>query len=324
MKVLFIGGTGNISTSLSKLCIERGIDLFLLNRGNRDVKIPGATAIKCDISNLDQAEQSLEKHTWDAVVNWIAFLEKDVERDIALFRNKTKQYILISSASVYQKPPSHPVITESTPLYNPFWDYSRNKIACEERLIKAYRDENFPVTIVRPSHTYDTVIPVPMGGWTEYTIIDRMKKGKKIIVHGDGTSLWTLTHAEDFAGAFIGLLGHQQAIGHAFHITSDESITWNQIYEAVAEAAVKKANMIHIASEFICKCDNSFTGNLLGDKSYSVIFDNTKIKTFVPGFKALIPFNQGIKRTLAWFEADPKRQIINEETNAVIDRIINA
>jgi nucleoside-diphosphate-sugar epimerase len=252
------------------------------------------------------------------------FLEKDVERDIALFRNKTKQYIFISSASVYQKPPSHPVITESTPLYNPFWDYSRNKIACEERLNKAYRDENFPITIVRPSHTYDTVIPVPMGGWTEYTIIDRMKKGKKIIVHGDGTSLWTLTHAEDFAKAFIGLLGHQQAIGNAFHITSDESLTWNQIYEAVAEAAGTKTKMIHIASEFICKCDNSFTGNLLGDKSYSVIFDNTKIKTFVPGFKALIPFNQGIKKTLAWFEADPKRQIINEETNAVIDRIINA
>ncbi|MGE5846817.1 MAG: SDR family oxidoreductase [Ignavibacteria bacterium] len=324
MKVLFIGGTGNISASLSRLCIEQGIDLFLLNRGNRDIKIQGAESIICDISNLDQAKHALEKHTWDAVVNWIAFLEKDVDRDINLFRNKTKQYIFISSASVYQKPPSHPVITESTPLYNPFWDYSRNKIACEERLIKAYRDENFPVTIVRPSHTYDTVIPVPMGGWTEYTIIDRMKKGKKIIVHGDGTSLWTLTHAEDFAKAFIGLLGHQQAVGNAFHITSDESLTWNQIYEAVAEAAGTKANMIHIASEFICKCDNSFTGNLLGDKSYSVIFDNTKIKTFVPGFKALIPFNQGIKRTLAWFEADPKRQIINEETNAVIDRIINA
>ncbi len=324
MKVLFIGGTGNISASLSRLCIEQGIDLYLLNRGTRNVKIDGAKIITCDISNPDQAKKSLEKHSWDVVVNWIAFLEKDIERDINLFRNKTRQYIFISSASVYQKPPLHPVITESTPLYNPFWDYSRAKISCEERLNKAYRDENFPVTIVRPSHTYDIVIPVPIGGWTEYTIIDRMKKGEKIIVHGDGTSLWTVTHAEDFAKGFYGLLGHQQAIGHSFHITSDESLTWNQIYQAIADAAGTEANLVHISSEFICKCDNSFTGNLLGDKSYSVIFDNTKIKTFVPGYKALIPFNQGIKKTLAWFEADPKRMIINEQTNALMDKIINA
>lgn len=324
MKVLFIGGTGNISTSLSRLCIRKGVDLYLLNRGNRDVKINGAKVISCDISDLKKAKQLLEKHSWDVVVNWIAFLEKDVERDIKLFRGKTKQYIFISSASAYQKPLLHPIVTESTPLRNPFWEYSRNKIACEERLNKAYREEDFPVTIVRPSHTYDTVIPVIMGGWTEYTIIERMKKEKKIIVHGDGTSLWTLTHAEDFAEAFIGLMRHQQAIGHSFHITSDESLTWNQIYEIIAEAAGTQADIVHISSDFICKCDDSFTGNLLGDKSYSVIFDNTKIKTFVPGFKALITFKEGIRKTLAWFEEHKKRQIINEESNNVIDKILKA
>jgi nucleoside-diphosphate-sugar epimerase len=322
MKVLFIGGTGNISLSVSKLCVENGIELFLLNRGSRDVTVPGAKTILGDISKPEQLTSELNKHTWDCVVNWIVFTEDEIERDINLFRGKTKQYIFISSASVYQKPPSYPVITESTPLFNPYWDYSRNKIACEERLNRAYRDEKFPITIVRPSHTYDSVIPVALGGWTEYNIIDRMKKGQKIIVHGDGSSLWTLTHAEDFAKGFVGLIGHQQAIGHAFHITSDEILTWDQIYQAVAAAAGVEANIIHISSDFIVQCEPSLTGNLLGDKSHSAIFDNTKIKTFVPGFKAVIPFSQGIRRTLEWFEADPARQIINKETNDMMDRII--
>jgi nucleoside-diphosphate-sugar epimerase len=322
MKVLFIGGTGNISLSVSKLCVENGIELFLLNRGSRDVTVPGAKKILGDISKPEQLTSELNKHTWDCVVNWIVFTEDEIERDINLFRGKTKQYIFISSASVYQKPPSYPVITESTPLFNPYWDYSRNKIACEERLNRAYRDENFPITIVRPSHTYDSVIPVALGGWTEYNIIDRMKKGQKIIVHGDGSSLWTLTHAEDFAKGFVGLIGHQQAIGHAFHITSDVILTWDQIYQAVAAEAGVEANIIHISSDFIVQCEPSLTGNLLGDKSHSAIFDNTKIKTFVPGFKAVIPFSQGIRRTLEWFEADPARQIINKETNDMMDRII--
>ncbi|MEJ2495124.1 MAG: NAD-dependent epimerase/dehydratase family protein [Ignavibacteriaceae bacterium] len=215
-------------------------------------------------------------------------------------------------------------MTESTPLYNPVWDYSQNKISFEEKLNKSYREEDFPTTIVRPSLTFDTVIPLIMGGWTEYTIIDRMKKGNEVIVPGDGTSLWTITHAEDFAIGFIGLIGHQQAIGHPFHITSDEILTWDQIYEAVAEAAGVKADIIHIPSDFICKVESSLTGSLLGDKSYSVIFDNTKIKTFVPGYKAVIPFSEGIKKTIAWFEADPKRMIIKKESNEMIDRIINA
>ena len=280
MKVLFIGGTGNISTLVSKLCIEKGIDLYLLNRGMRKVEIPGAKIINSNIANFEQTAALLGEDKWDAVVNWIAFNVDDIERDINLFSGKTKQYIFISSASAYQKPPSHPVITESTPLYNPYWDYSQNKIACEERLNYEYRNKNFPVTIVRPSLTYDTVIPVIMGGWTEYTIIDRIKKGKEIIVHGDGTSLWVVTHAEDFAKGFVGLIGHQQAIGHSFHITSDEVLTWDQIYRALAEAVGVEANIVHISSYFIVNHEKSLVGSLLGDKSYSVIFDNTKIKTF--------------------------------------------
>ena len=324
MKVLFIGGTGNISTYVSRLCIQKGIELYLLNRGTRDVNIPGVQIINGDISKPEQIIPLLKDHKWDAVVNWIAFNVNDIERDIDLFSNKTKQYIFISSASAYQKPPSHPVITESTPLYNPYWDYSQNKIACEERLNHEYQNKNFPVTIVRPSLTYGTVLPVIMGGWTEYTIVDRIKKGKEIIVHGDGTSLWVVTHAEDFAKGFIGLIGHQQAIGHSFHITSDEVLTWDQMYNALADAVGIEANIVHISSDFIVKHEKSLLGSLLGDKSYSVIFDNTKIKTFVPDYIATIPFNQGIKRTLAWFEAEPKRQIIKEESNKMIDNILKA
>lgn len=301
-----------------------GMDLHLLNRGTTGRKIEGAKTISCDINKTGDIKNMLKDHIWDVVVNWIAFTEDDVNRDIELFAGKTKQYIFISSASAYQKPVSHPVITESTPVANPHWEYSRNKIACEDRLIDTYRKQNFPATIVRPSHTYDTVIPVAVGGWEEYTIIDRMKKGKKIIVHGDGTSLWVLTHSEDFAKGFIGLVGHQQAAGHAFHITSDEILTWNQIYEAVAEAAGVKANVVHIPSDFICSCDESLTGNLIGDKSHSVIFDNSKIKKFVPGYVATIKFREGIKRTLAWFEATPERKVVKEETNNRMDRIIEA
>jgi nucleoside-diphosphate-sugar epimerase len=322
LKVLFIGGTGNISTSVSKLCIKNGIDLYLLNRGTRGVEIPGAKVFKADISDIDQLGSVIKDHKWDSVVNWIAFTESEVERDINLFADRTKQYIFISSASVYQKPPVHPVITESTPLYNPFWEYSRNKIACEDRLNRAYREENFPAVIVRPSLTYDTVIPVALGGWTNFNIIERLKKGDKIIIHGDGSSLWTITHAEDFAKGFVGLIGHEQATGHAFHITSDEILTWDQIYQDVADAVGVEPNIIHIPSDFICRVDETQTGTLLGDKARSGIFDNTKIKMFVPGYRAVIPFKQGIKRTLAWFNADPKRQVISKELDDTLNKII--
>ena len=324
MKVLFIGGTGNISTAVSKLAVEKGIELFLLNRGTQKVKIPGTKHIKADISKPGEIVQALKNQKWDVVVNWIGFTTDDIKRDIKLFEGKTKQYIFISSASVYQKPLSFPVIRESTPLKNPYWEYSRNKIACELMLNQIYREKDFPITIVRPSLTYQSVIPVAIGSWNDYTIADRMKKGKKIIVMGDGTSLWTVTHSEDFAKGFVGLLGHQQAIGHSFNITSDEVLTWNQIYEDVAEAAGVKADIIHISSDFIARFDEFQLGNLLGDKAVSGIFDNSKIKMFVPEFQAAIPFKKGIKRTIEWFEADKSRMTIVKSNNEFIDKVINA
>lgn len=324
MKVLFIGGTGNISTEVSKFAIECGMDLYLLNRGQIGVEIPRANFLLGDITDAKTVSGLLENHHWDVVVNWIAYHEHEVERDIALFRGKTKQYVFISSASVYQKPPSHPVITESTPLCNPFWEYSRNKIACEERLIRALREEGFPVTIVRPSHTYDTIIPAVIGGGREYTLIERMKKGQEVILHGDGTSLWTLTHARDFALGFVGLLGHQQTIGHAFHITSDEILTWNQIYQTIAACIGVEPRIVYMPSDYIGRQEPSLSGTLLGDKSYSVLFDNSKIKRFVPQYQATIPFNTGVRMTLAWFEAEEARRIVRPETNEMMERLLRA
>lgn len=328
MKALFIGGTGNISTACTRKALAEGWEIFHMNRGKSNYSmLKGVQTLTCDINNHIEVESILKGKNFDVVVNFIAFDANDIERDYQVFRNITKQYIFISSASAYQKPPTHPVITESTPLYNPYWDYSRNKIDAENRLQQFYRDSGFPITIVRPSHTYEYVIPVAIGSWTDFTIIDRIRNGKPIIIHGDGTSLWTLTHSDDFAKGFVGLMGHQQAIGHAFHITSDEILTWNQIYEAVAEAAGAAPKIYHIASEFICDVAEAMSmnwmrGNLLGDKSVSVIFDNTKIKTFVPGYTATIPFRQGIKRTIDWFDQEKSRQIINFENNSLIDRII--
>jgi len=322
MKVLFIGGTGNISTAVSRLAISKGIDLYHLNRGIRKVDIPGVKTIVGDINDA-KAHHELSKHTWDAVVNWIAYTPNEVERDIALFKGKTKQYIFISSASVYQKPLSYPIVTESTPLCNPFWEYSRNKIKIEDRLNQAYGEFGFPITIVRPSYTYDTVIPIAMGGFTEYTVANRILNGKKIIVHGDGKSLWINTHADDFAKGFVGLIGNNRAIGHPFHITSDEILTWDQIYTTVAEALGCEANIVHIASETICKMDSSFIGPLLGDKAESAIFDNSKIKSFVPGYVATIPFKEGIRRTMDWFDAHPEMKVINKKEDEMFDRMID-
>lgn len=324
MKVLFIGGTGNISAAVSRLAVERGIELSLLTRGQATVEVEGAECIVGDISRPEEVKAALGDRRWDAVVNWVAFNEADIKRDIGLFGGRTGQYVFISSASAYQKPATHPVITESTPLANPFWQYSRDKIACEERLNRAYREDGFPITIVRPSLTYDTVIPLTFGAWKEYTLIERMKRGDKVIVHGDGTSLWTITHAEDFAKGFVGLLGHQQAVGHAFHITSDEILTWDQIYQATARAAGVEANIVHISSDFIAHFSPGHLGSLVGDKAVSVVFDNSKIKRFVPDFVATIPYSEGIKRTLAWFEADPRRQVVDPASDALMDRIIGA
>ena len=324
MKVLFIGGTGIISTEVSKLAVAQGIELYLLNRGQHKVEIPGAHVITGDIHQPAQVAEALRGMQFDVVVDWIAYTADDIERDIALFREIARQYVFISSASAYQKPPAHPVVTESTPLHNPYWTYSQNKIACEMRLQQAYVDENFPMVIVRPSLTYSTVFPVAIGGWGCYTLADRLLKGKPIIVHGDGSALWTVTHAADFAKGFVGLLGNPQATGNAFHITSDEVLTWNQIYGTIADALGVEANVVHIATDFINKVNPSMGAGLYGDKAWSVIFDNTKIKSYVPTFQATIPFREGIRRTLAWFDADESRKWVNEDVNTAMDEIIAA
>ena len=327
MRVLFIGGTGIISTASTRLAAERGIDLTLLTRGRHAADLPeGVHTVTADIDDPSATARALGSATFDAVVDWIAFTPAHVERDLALFRGRTRQYIFISSASAYQKPPGHYLITESTPLSNPYWQYSRDKIACEEFLMKAYREEGFPIAIVRPSLTYgDTQIPLAVNSWPKpYTIVDRMRRGKKVIVPGDGTSLWVITHNRDFAKGLVGLLGHRQSIGNAFHITSDEVMCWDQFYRIAAEAAGAEAQLVHIPSDFMAACYPEKLGSLVGDKSASVVFDNSKIKRFVPGYCATVPFSEGIRRTIAWFDADPARQVIDVEANARWDKLIGA
>jgi len=327
MKVLFIGGTGNISTAVTDLAAARGIDLTLLRRGQRAADLPASVhTITADIADEAAVAQALGNQTFDAVVDWIAFTTADIDRDIRLFRGRTKQFIFISSASAYQKPVGCYLITESTPLANPFWQYSRDKIACEEHLIQAWREEGFPITIVRPSLTYgDTQIVLAVNSWQQsWTAVYRMRRGKKVIVPGDGSSLWVITHNSDFAQGFVGLLGHRQAIGHAFHITSDEAMTWDQYYRITAQAAGVEAQLVHIPSDFISACIPDEVGSLTGDKAVSVVFDNSKIKRFVPGYCAKVPFAQGIEKTIAWFDADPRRKLIDENANAAWDKIIAA
>ena len=327
MKVLFIGGTGNISMACTRLALERGIDLTLLNRGRRSVPLPtGAKTLTADIDDAVAVSQALAGASFDAVVDWIAFEPAHVERDIALFRGRTRQYIFISSASAYQKPATSYLITESTPLANPYWDYAQRKIACEDRLMRAYREEGFPITIVRPSLTYgDSQIALAVNSWTKsYTVVDRMRQGKKVIVPGDGSSLWVITHNTDFAKGLVGLLAREQAIGHAFHITSDEVMCWDQWYRLTAEASGVEARLVHIPSDFIAACVPEARGSLLGDKAVSVVFDNTKIKRFVPGYCATVPFTQGIRRTIAWFDADPARRQIDDQANTLWDKLLEA
>jgi nucleoside-diphosphate-sugar epimerase len=326
MNVLFIGGTGIISSASTRLAVQRGINLTLLTRGQHASAVAdGAETIHADINDASAVARALQDRRFDAVVNWIAFTAADIERDLELFRGRTRQYIFISSASAYQKPGTHYLITESTPLSNPHWDYSRNKIACEERLLRAYREEGFPITIVRPSLTYgENLVPLVINSWQRsYTAVDRMRKGKKVIVPGDGSSLWVITHNTDFAKGFVGLLGHAQAIGHAFHITSDEVLSWDQLYRIVGAAAGVEPHIVHIPSDFLVACLPSMEGTLIGDKSVSVVFDNSKIKRFVPEYVATTRFAQGIRQSLAWFDADPSRKLIDSEANATWDRLID-
>ncbi len=327
MRILFIGGTGLISSACSELAVERGHELFILNR-SASTKYPapqGVILLTGDV-HTDGSRLSglLAGHRFDAVVDFIAFTVEDIERDIRLFRGRTNQFVFISSASAYQKPPKNYLITEDTPLENPFWEYSRNKIACEERLMQAYRDEKFPVTIVRPSHTYGpSQIPFCVSSWTHpWTVIDRMKRGKKVIIPGDGTSLWVLTWNADFAKGFVGLLGNEKAIGEAFQITSDEVLSWNQIYLEAHQALGLAPNVIYIPSDLLAKSDVNFTGTLIGDKVNSVVFDNSKIKRFVPDYHCEVNWGEGVRRAIAWHEAHPEFQTIDTDANTLWDRII--
>jgi len=327
MKLLFIGGTGIISSACSDLAMSRGHELFILNRGvSTKYPLPGgATLLKGDIHG-DEAHLSslLADHRFDAVVDYIAFSPQDIERDLRLFRNKTDQFVFISSASAYQKPVQNYLITEETPLENPYWEYSRNKIACEELLMKEYHENGFPVTIIRPSHTYGhSQIPFAVSSWQHpWTVVDRMRRGQKVIVPGDGTSLWVLTWNADLAKGLVGLLGNPKAIGEAFQITSDEVLSWEQIHLEVYQALGLEPNVIHIPSDFIARFDEDAVGGLIGDKSNSVVFDNSKIKSFVPDFSCEVNWAEGVRRSLAWFDAHPEYQMIDEDANILWDRII--
>ena len=321
LRVLFIGGSGIISSACSSLAVERGIELYVLNRGrSSDRPLPGqATVLHGDVRDPASVEKAIDGLEFDSVVDWVAFTPEHVQADIQLFRGRTRQYVFISSASAYQTPPSRVPVVESTPLANPFWQYSRDKIACEDLLVQAYRTDGFPVTIVRPSHTYDkTTVPFD-GGWT---VLGRMRQGKEIVVHGDGTSLWTLTHHTDFARGFVPLLGHPRTIGDAFHITSDDVLTWNQIAEALAAAAGVEARLVHVPSDAIAAADPEWGAGLLGDKAHSMVFDNAKLRSVVPDYLATVPFEQGAREIVAWYDEDASRQRVDPRFNTVMDRLV--
>ena len=322
MKALFIGGTGNISSACVELALSRGIEVTLLNRGTSGRPVPnGAQVLNGDIRDLQAVQAAFGSRSFDVVAEFVAFTPAHIETDLELFRGRTGQYIFISSASAYQTPPAILPVTESTVLDNPYWEYSRNKAACEERLVRAYREEKFPITIVRPSHTYSApYVPID-GGWTA---IDRMLRGEPVIVHGDGTSLWTLTHANDFAKGFVGLMGNAHAIGEAFHITSDEWLTWNQIHEILAAAAGVKPTLVHVPSDLIAAYDKAWGESLLGDKTHSFILDNSKVKRLVPDFICTTPFSRGAEEIITWHMADPARRKVDPAFNALCDRILQA
>lgn len=324
---LLIGGTGTISMAITKLLATMDWDVELLNRGNRNADIPeGVKVIQADINDEKKVLELIGDKIYDCVCEFIGFTTDQIERDIRLFEGRTRQYIYISSASAYHKPVMSYKITEGTALANPYWEYSRNKIACEDLLMAAYRDRQFPVTIVRPSHTYDER-SVPLGVHGDkgsYQVIKRMLEGKPVIIHGDGTSLWTMTHNSDFAKGYVGLMGNPHAIGETFQITNDESLTWNQIYKAIADALNVELKAYHVSSEFLAACsDYDFTGGLIGDKACSVVFDNSKLKSVVPGFTPTVRFEEGIRMTLDYIMNHKEYQIEDEEFDQWCDKIID-
>ena len=328
-KALFIGGTGTISTAITAALAAGGKwDLTLLNRGSRSAAVPeGVKVIQADIEDEKRVASLLEGTFWDCVCDFIGFVPAQVERDWRLFRGKTRQYMYISSASAYQKPATSPFITEGTPMANPYWEYSRNKIACEAFLMEKYRQEGFPVTLIRPSHTYDER-SVPLGVHGDkgsWQVIRRMLDGKRVIIHGDGTSQWTLTHNSDFAKGFIGLMGNPHALGNVFQITSDETLSWNQIYEVIANKLGVGLKACHVSSEFLSEIGPyDFRGGLLGDKAWTVLFDNSKLKQAVPGFQATVRFEEGVARTLDHILSHPELQVPDPDFDAWCDKVLDA
>lgn len=327
MKALFIGGTGTISMAITRLLATKPEwELYLLNRGSRSDTLPaGVKTLAADINDEAKVAELIADLQFDVVCDFIGFVKEQLERDYRLFRGRTKQFMYISSASAYQKPLSNHIITEGTPLANSYWEYSRNKIACEEYLMKLYREENFPVTIIRPSHTYDERnVPLGVhGSCGSYQVIKRMLEGKPVIVHGDGTSLWTMTHNSDFAAGFVGLMGNAHAIGESFQITSDESLTWNQIYTTIANCLGVEYKPYYVASDFLASVsDYDLRGGLLGDKANTVVFDNTKLKRAVPGFTATVRFEQGVRRTLEYVLSHPECRKEDPEFDAWCDSLI--
>ena len=320
--VLFIGGSGIISAACVREAVEQGYDVTVLNRGTTDKRpIPDAVArLQADVSDRTALEAAIGDQHWDVVIDFVAFTPDQVQRDIEVFTGRTNQYVFISSASAYQTPATHLPITESTPLKNPFWQYSRDKIACEDLLTKAYREDDFPMTIIRPSHTYDETLVPFSGGWT---VLGRMRAGKPIVVTGDGSSLWTITHARDFAVGFVGLLDRAEAIGEAFHITGDEAPTWDRIaHELAAAAGVEDLQIVHVPSDAIDALDADWGASLLGDKANTSVFDNTKVQTLVPEFAQTTSIRQGAREIVAWFDADPSRQVTDERLDGLMDQLV--
>ncbi|PAP76154.1 NAD-dependent epimerase/dehydratase family protein [Rubrivirga marina] len=319
MTVLFLGGTGTISTACSALAVERGLDLTLVTRGGNDDRAPdGVEILHADVRDPDALAAALGDRTFDVVVDWFAFTPEHVDDDLRLFRERTGQYVFISSASAYQTPPQSLPVTESTPLDNPVWGYSQAKIACEDR-VWAARDAGMGVTVVRPSHTYAPWTPPFQGG---YTVLDRLQRGAPVLVHGDGLSLWTLTHHRDFAKGFVGLLGNEGALGRAVHITTDEILAWDAIVGSLADALGVEPHIVHVPSDRVAAVDADWGDGLLGDKAHARVFDNALVRSLVPNFEATIPWAEGAREMVAWFEAHPEARVVDEDYDQKVDRLI--
>src|SRR4051794_3244964 len=320
-RILFLGGPGGISAACVRRAVDRGHEVTVLNRRRNAVRdLPDQVELlRADLRDADAVDAALDDRRFDAVAQFMAFTPDQVDADIKRFAGRTGQYVFVSSASAYQKPPASIPVTESTPLKNPFWQYSRDKIACEDRLVDAYRNVDFPMTVVRPSHTYDDTRLPTLGGWTD---IARLRSGRPVVVHGDGTTHWTLTHSDDFAVGFLGLLGRPEAIGNAYTITGDSAPTWNQVYAWLARAAgVQEPRFAHIASERIAAAVPELGPGLIGDKAHSMIFDTSKLRALVPEFRTTVPYSAGAERIIAWFDAHEEAQQVDPDLDARFDEL---